>query len=168
MFCLQAESAGSKPVYRVSGEREKLKISLKSNHGIAIGILVAVILLLVLLFMLVYLLLTLLSLPERQLPREAEGYAEYLYEAVESAAKFAEPEAPEGMRYRSVPLMVSTNLVQWDYVLCRVDSKGVIHAPDSSALVLHGTWSESLGQWTEFFPVLIRAGTNATAFFRLP
>lgn len=140
----------------------------KSNRGTAIGILVAVILLLIVLFLLVYLLITLLSLPERQLPREAGAYAEFLYEPVESAAKFTEPEVPEGMRYKSVPLMVSTNLVQWDYVLCRVDSRGLIHAPDSSVLALHGTWSESLSQWTEFFPVLVRAGTNATTFFRLP
>lgn len=145
-----------------------MKITLApSNRGIAIGILVAVILLLIALFLIIYLLVTLLSMPARELPREASAeYAPYLYEQI--VADFTAPEVPPGMQYRKAPLLASTNLIHWEAVFCKVDAAGYLHAPDGSLLQLCGEWSEELQQWTALFPKQIRGGTNEAMFFRVP
>lgn len=140
----------------------------RSQAGIAIGILIAVILLLIALFLIIYLLITLLRMPPRELPREAGiEYVQYVYEQL-PPVDFTAPEAPPGMQYRKVPLLVSTNLQNWEAAFCEVDAAGYIHAPDGSILQLHGDWSEERQEWLAFWPVPVRAGTNAAMFFRLP
>lgn len=147
-----------------------MKITLaKSNRGSAIGIIVAVILLLLALFLIIYLLLALLRLPVRALPKEGdELYSEYIFEPATSDSKWSEPQAPAGMRYRSVPLLTSTNLTTWEVVMCRVDASGVMHAPDGTVLRLDGEWSDELAQWVKLAPVVVCAGTNGAGMFRAP
>lgn len=143
----------------------------RSNRGAVvealIGIWVALILLILALLLIIYLLLALFRIPPRQLPTApGEGYAPYLYESGVSA-KTLFPTAPEGMRVRDVPLLVSTNLETWETIMCRVDMNGGIHAPDGTVLQMVGRWDEEAQTWVEFEPVIRRPGTNSVMMFRL-
>lgn len=145
-----------------------MNFKIQRQRGAAfIGILIAVILFLVMLAMLLYLLIHLCKIPPRNLPREAGAeWAPYVYEPI--VADLTAPEAPAGLQYRKAPLLASTNLQNWETVLCEVDAAGYIRAPDGSLLQLWGEWSEELQQWTELFPAVVRGGTNQAMFFRVP
>jgi len=145
-----------------------MKITLhKSNSGAIIGIIVGVILLLLAIFLIIYLLLALFSVPVRALPKEpGEAYFPYLFEAMTNE-KYSQLEAPEGMQWRSVPLLTSTNMTDWELVYCQVDVNGGIHAPDGSVLKLDGKWDEESKLWSEFEPVLVVPGRSEMRVFRL-
>lgn len=140
-----------------------------SNRGNIIGILTAIILLLLALYLIVYLLLALFRIKPRSFPgADNELYHPYLYEPITNSAKWVEPDAPEGMRFSSVPLLASFDLTTWEVVMCRVDVNGGIHAPDGTVLRLHGYWDEDAQEWRGLAPEVVRAGTNAVGMFRLP
>lgn len=146
----------------------KIKLG-PSNRGSIIGIIVAIILLLLALFLIIYLLLALFRIAPRSFPAaDNELYRPYLYEPIANAAKFLEPDAPEGMRFSSVPLLASTNLTVWEVVMCRVDTMGNIHAPDGTVLRLRGYWDEDAQEWRGLAPEVVKAGTNVVRIFRVP
>lgn len=134
-----------------------------------IAILVAVILLILALFLIAYLLLALFRIPPRSFPQaDNELYWEYLYEPVPAGLKFVEPEAPPGLRYSSVPLLASTNLVFWEVIMCRADAKGHIHTSDGATLRLNLQWNEEAQEWQDLKLDVVRAGTNGVVIFKLP
>jgi hypothetical protein len=133
-----------------------------------VGIIVAIILFLLAMFLIIYLLLALLSLPIRALPREAdEFYAPYIFEPATNNTKWSQPQTPEGMQYRSVPLFTSTNMINWETVWCQVDSNGGIHAPDGAVLQLRGSWDDEAQAWVEMEPKLVVPGRSEMRVFRL-
>jgi hypothetical protein len=147
-----------------------MKTRCQPNAGFFSPLWVVLVCLLVLLALLAYMFVHLLRIPPRQLPREAENnLLPFIAEQVCAlTAPAPSAGAPPGWKWKSVQLLTSTNLTDWERVDVELNSDSTLSAPDGSLLTVEPVWDEEIEQTTGFKLILINPGTEAFRFYKLP